>query len=254
MNKTVRNIIIRISMLVGIVVFVCLMVMAKWNTQHRAVQKIKISIDDKVGNFFVNKAEVVQLINEKFTIKGKVLSGRDLEKIEKTVAIIPQVQYANAYTDDKGELNIKVIQRIPLFRVYNLQGQSFYVDKHGVKFATTSNYAYKVPVVTGNIVEACDSTRAIQSDELKSVFRVANAIDKNELWKAMIGQYNIIENAHIEMTPRFGNGTIIFGNDANIEQKLKRLDIFYFDVLRKVGWNYYKVINIMYKNQVVCLK
>ncbi|HRG35237.1 MAG TPA: hypothetical protein PK355_03070, partial [Chitinophagales bacterium] len=61
MNKTVRNIIIRISMLVGIVVFVCLMVMAKWNTQHRAVQKIKISIDDKVGNFFVNKAEVVQL-------------------------------------------------------------------------------------------------------------------------------------------------------------------------------------------------
>lgn len=70
----------------------------------------------------------------------------------------------------------------------------------------------------------------------------------------MIGQYNVAEKAQVELIPRFGNGTVIFGDDRNMESKMKRLDIFYFDVLRKVGWDYYRVINIMYKNQVVCLK
>lgn len=42
----------------------------------------------------------------------------------------------------------------------------------------------------------------------------------------MIGQYIINEKGQVELIPRFGNCTVLFGDDKNIEQKIKRLDVF----------------------------
>ena len=254
MNKTVKNIIIRVSMLIGVAAFIFLIVMAKSNRAQNSVKNIEVNIDEWNGNFFVTNNQVLALINKNFDIIGKTLSGKDLEKIEKSLAIIPQVQKANAFLDNKGALTIKVDQRIPLFRVYNTLGESFYVDENGIKFPVTENYAAKVPIATGLIVEPCNKNQKIQGKQLKSIFKLIQELKKNQLWNSLIGQININEKLQIELIPRIANATIIFGDDQNIEQKLKRLDVFYFEVLQKVGWDRYKVINIMYKDQVVCLK
>lgn len=254
MNKTVKNIIVRVSMLIGLSAFIFLAVLAKKNRDENRVEKIKIGVDDWNGNFFINKSQVLSLVQDQFDVKGKMLSGKELEEIEKAVSVIPQIKNSDAFTDNKGNLNIKIEQRKPILRVYNLQGQSFYIDENGIKFPTTNSFAAKVPIVSGNITEMCDTTVKIQSEELNRVFNTVQTINKNKVWSAMIGQYNINEKNQIELIPRFGDCTILFGDDKNIDQKIKRLDVFYFDVLKKVGWDYYKVINIMYKNQVVCLK
>ncbi len=255
MNKTVKNIILRISILLGILVFIGLMVLAKINRDNSKIKTIRVEIDDLNGLFFTNEEQVLTTLNNRFDVLGKNLSGKSLEKIEQSLYIIPQVKAANAFTDDQGNLNIKIVQRVPLFRVYNLQGNSFYVDEHKIKFSTTPNFTAKVPIVNGKIMERMDSTQQqIQAVELKRVYRIIKAVQENKVWNALIGQYYINEKNQIELIPRFGTATILVGDDKNIEQRLKQLEIFYFDVLKKVGWNYYKVINIMYKNQVVCLK
>jgi cell division protein FtsQ len=254
MNKTVKNIVLRISMLIGVTGFVLLLAMAKLNRDESKVRHIKISIDEWGGNYFVTKGQVLSLIENNYRVKNKTLSGKDLEHIERAVAVIPQVKTANAFTDDKGDLNIKIIQRVPLLRVYNIAGESFYVDEKGMKFPVSNYYAAKVPVVSGNILERCDSTVKIRSRELASAFSIAQSVNKNKVWHAMIGQYHVNEKGQVEMVPRFGNTTVLFGDEKNAADKLKRLDIFYFDVLKKIGWNYYRVINIMYKDQVICLK
>jgi cell division protein FtsQ len=254
MNKTVKNIILRVAMLLGLIAFFVLVVLAKINRNNATIKQVNIGIDEWNGNAFVSKTQVLSLISDNFDVINKNLSGKELENIEKSIKIIPQVKKSDAYTDANGNLNIKIEQRVPIFRVYNLQGQTFYVDEDGIKFPTSLNYTAKVPIITGNISEVCDTNQHIKSVELNRVYKVIQTINKNRLWQSMIGQYNINEKKQIELIPRFGSCTIIFGDDKNIEQKLKRLDIFYFDVLKKIGWNHYKVINIMYKNQVVCLK
>ncbi len=255
MNKTIKNIILRISMLIGLSAFIFLVVTAKVNRDELKVKVINITIVGEFeGKSFVTKTQVLNQIQNKFDVIGKNLTGKELEKIEQYLLIIPQVKKSNAYTDANGNLNIKIEQREPLFRVYNFQNQTFYVDENGVKFPTSSTNSPKVPIITGNIFEVCDTNQKVQSVELKSIFNIVQSVNKNEVWKAMIGQYNINEKKQVELIPRFGNSTILFGDDKNMEQKLKRLDIFYFDVLKKIGWNHYKVINIMYKDQVVCLK
>ena len=55
MNKTTKNIIIRFSMLIGLVLFIFLGVMAKINRESLRIREIKIDIDDKGNNFLVNK-------------------------------------------------------------------------------------------------------------------------------------------------------------------------------------------------------
>ncbi|MCB0507600.1 MAG: hypothetical protein R2739_05275 [Chitinophagales bacterium] len=255
MQKAVKNIIIRLAMLAGLMLFLFLMIMAKINRDNAVIKKINIEIDDWNGNFLVDKQQVLQTINNRFDVLDKSINGKELEKIEQALYIIPQIKSANAFADKQGNLNIKIEQRVPLFRVYNLQGQTFYVDNQMHKFATSHTYSANVPIVTGNISEKLDtSNKKIQTKILAQLFNVASAIRQNTLWNAMIGQYNINEKLQIELIPRLGNATILLGDDANIEQKLKQLNVFYFDVLRKEGWNKYKVINIMYKNQVVCLR
>lgn len=254
MNKTVKNIILRVSMLIGLCLFIALVVMAKVNQDKLTIKKINIAIDEWDGNSFITKTQVLNLINNKFDIINKTLSGKELDEIEKYLLVIPQVQKSDVYTDANGNLNIKIEQRKALFRVYNFQNLSYYVDENGIKFPTSNIYTVKVPIITGNISEVCDTNQHIKSNELKSIFNIVQSVNKNKVWKAMVGQYNINEKSQVELIPRFGNSVVLFGNDKNIEQKLQRLDIFYFDVLKKVGWNHYKVINIMYKDQVVCLK
>lgn len=254
MNRTVRNILIRLTMLTGLIVFVFFVVMAKIHRDERTVRMIRVSVDEWNALFFINKQQVLNFVRTNFDIRDKVLTGEELERIEEAVNRIPQVRESSAYIDDQGNLNIRIIQRKPLARIYNLQGQSFYVDEDGVKFSTTDFYTAKVPVVSGVITESCDSTRPIESLQLKRIFNILRDVNNNTLWKEMIGQYNINDSGQVELVPRFGNAVILFGDDQDRAQKLKRLDIFYFDVLRKIGWDRYRVINIMYKDQVVCLK
>ena len=95
-------------MLIGLAAFIALVVIAKINRHASRVDKIKIGVDEWNGNFFVSKNQVLNLIQNQFEVKGKILSGKDLERIEKAVRVIPQVKNSNAYTDDKGNLNIKI--------------------------------------------------------------------------------------------------------------------------------------------------
>lgn len=134
MNKTVKNIIIRVSMLLGLTVFIVLIVLAKNNRVQNTVKNIEVNIDEWNGNFFVTKAQVLNVVNSKFNVIGKALSGKDLEEIEESLSVIPQVLKANAFLDNKGALTIKVDQRTPMFRAYNTFGESFYVDENGIKF------------------------------------------------------------------------------------------------------------------------
>ena len=61
-------------------------------------------------------------------------------------------------------------------------------------------------------------------------------------------------NGDMELVPRVGDHTILIGDDQQIHEKFEKLFLFYMEGLNKAGWNKYKVINLKYKDQVVCTK
>ena len=53
------------------------------------------------------------------------------------------------------------------------------------------------------------------------------------------------------MLPQVGDERIEFGLPVNEEVKLRKLRIFYKEILPKTGWNQYKRVNLEYEGQIV---
>ena len=79
-------------------------------------------------------------------------------------------------------------------------------------------------------------------------------VDKNNFWKSQIQQIYINLDEEIELIPRVGRHKIIFGDVSDMDEKFKKLMIFYKKGLHYTGWNKYKTINLKFKNQIVCTK
>ena len=54
------------------------------------------------------------------------------------------------------------------------------------------------------------------------------------------------------MIPRIGSYLIELGSLEDYPSKLKKLELLYVDGFGKLGWKDYKVVDVQYKNQVVC--
>ena len=73
---------------------------------------------------------------------------------------------------------------------------------------------------------------------------------KNEFWKAQIDQVHI-DNYQMELIPKLGKHQILFGEGVMIEKKFQRLMLFYRQIMKKTGWNYYSVLDLRYDKQLV---
>ncbi len=254
MNRTTKNIILNMLMLLIIVVFVVFVIYAKQKRNDFKPKSISINIDELEDNYLISKDDIYYLVTKYFTLNNQAIDDNTLRSIEKTICNIPVVKSANAYINNQGILNIDVKQRKPLFRVYNSSNQNFYVDYDGVKFFPKKNTSIKVPIVTGNISEKKVNNDTIQTAILNQVLNFCKYTQKVDEWKDSFGQININDANEIELIPRIGNSTILLGNTDVIEEKMNKLKVFYTEVLDKIGWERYRVINIMYKDQIICLK
>ena len=89
---------------------------------------------------------------------------------------------------------------------------------------------------------------------IEQVYELAKFIVADTFWNAQAEQIYVNENQELELIPRIGNHRIVIGDAENLAEKFNRLMIFYTQGLNKTGWNNYSVINLKYRNQVVCTK
>ena len=62
------------------------------------------------------------------------------------------------------------------------------------------------------------------------------------------------ELLEVELVPRSGRHTIVFGRIEQVERKFDKLLRFYRSGLMNIGWGEYRTIDIRYNDQVVCKK
>ena len=122
---------------------------------------------------------------------------------------------------------------------------SYYVDLDGNLMAVSSDFSAYVPIVTGVV------SKEIALNEL---YQFAIYLHSNPFWKAQIEQVHFETERKVILIPRVGNHVVELGSLDDYEQKLKKLYSLYRNGFSKVGWNYYKKINLSYENQAVCTK
>ena len=83
-------------------------------------------------------------------------------------------------------------------------------------------------------------------------FELINFINNDDFWKAQIAEIEIDASGEIVLWPQVTKQKIEFGAPDNIENKFKRLMVFYQEILPRNGWNSYTRVNLKYENQIVC--
>jgi cell division protein FtsQ len=224
-------------------------------------------ICDSTGHSFIDVADVLQLIEEKTgALKGRELSSINMAMLENTIRSNPFVASVRVFSSIEGRLHAEVRQRDPILRVINYRDEGFYIDRNGSYMPLSGKYTARVPVANGYIYnrEAERNIRYYSDAELKDtsvaisrafqVYEVAEYMRRNDFWNSQIEQIYMNVNGDMELIPRVGDHTIVFGDARELPAKFDKLYLFYKEGLNKTGWNKYKTINLKYKDQVVCTK
>ena len=217
------------------------------NNRHNEKRCLDYRIElDNEAQSMITRGEIISLMESvEDTIVGTLVGEMPLFEIEKKLEELKNVQNAEVFIDLKDILHVQLSQKKAIVRVKPQAKKDFYMDEMGSVFNLSTNYTEHLLVANGSIEDSTD---------IFYVLQLAKYISSDTFWKSQIIQIYIKENKEIELIPRVGNHTILFGDISNYKEKFNNLNLFYKKGVNKIGWNNYKEINLKFKNQIVCVK
>lgn len=228
--------------------------------------QIIISQDDE--NNFVEEEDILKFLRDRNdTLVDQPLHEINVYELERALSAHPSIASADVAVNVNGDVSIMVTQRKPIVRVINTSGESYYLDNKATLMPLADHYTARVLVVNGLITEQYAqfynlSVAGIKKDSalssasvLDDIYELAAYISADSLISGLITQAYVNAEREIELYPAVGNQRIIFGKAEDIAGKFEKLRIFYTEGLNSSnGWEKYSVINLKYKDQVVCTK
>jgi len=231
----------------------------------RPVRKISINITYGKADKLITISDIDSLLRKsRGELKGKPLGIINTAAIANLIRTQAYVSNVDVYETNEGYLNIDISQREPILRIVNQYQEGFYLDRDGNPLPLNSNYPAHVLVANGFIKDSFIKNTRLRvslSDDpnrqdslLTGLFKLAVFLTGDPYFRTAIDQIYVNEWQEVELIPRKGNHVVLLGDTEDMEGKLKKLFIFYTKGLNEIGWNKYQIINIKYKNQVVCSK
>lgn len=213
---------------------------------------VDINIKGVSNNFFVDKNDIMETI---ISISGgkpkdKTVGSFDLQEMEQALQQNIWVKTAQLFFDNNERLQVNVLEREPMARVFTSNGATFYIDSALAMLPLSEKFSARLPVFTNFPTDKKVLLKA-DSNLLKDILTVSMALQNDPFNMAMIDQVDVTPQRTFEMVPKIGNTIIVFGNAKNAVEKLDKLRLFYKQVIVKAGWNKYNEINVQYVNQVV---
>jgi cell division protein FtsQ len=227
---------------------------------------VKVNQDDDL--YFLENSDIIQLIKDRGdSIIRQPKATVNITSIEKALNSHANISKAEVYMSIDGKMEVLVEQRKPVLRVINADGDSYYIDSEGKLMPLSDKYTAKVLIVNGVISEPYIKRYMLSIEQigkdsllnatsmLDEVYAMANYINGDEFWKAQINQIYINDERDMEIVPTAGDQKIIFGDTTAMAEKFKKLLTFYQQGLNTTGWwNKYSIINLKFKDQIVCTK
>lgn len=240
------------------------------NKQQDALlcEKLTVNVNQENDLYFLDMYDVIQLIKDRGdSIVGQPKVTVNVSEIEKALNSHADISNAEVYMSINGEVKVEVKQRKPVVRVINLDGDSYYIDDEGTFMPLSTKYTAKVLIANGTLSEPfikryTYSVADIGKDSLLNatsmldeIYAMANYINGDKFWRSQIQQIYINKDKDMEIVPIVGDQKIIFGDTTFMDEKFKKLLTFYQQGLNTTGWwDKYSIINLKFKDQIVCTK
>ena len=235
--------------------------------KKQLVPEPEIIVHVEGENAFITNTELLDILKmERLYFEGQTREQLNIEEIEATITSISQVKWAEVFRKIDGSWKIDVELRNPIARIYNSAGENFYLDDEGFAVEIIPSHTARVLVITGEIPDRITSVSVpeiINNDSLISIlklddiYRISDYVCNDPLFRSLIGQAHLRKNGDFVLIPLVGDQKIIFGSarsTEDVEEKFKKLKIFYEEAMPYEGWDTYIEISLKYSDQVVCKK
>ncbi|AHM59492.1 hypothetical protein D770_06145 [Flammeovirgaceae bacterium 311] len=220
----------------------------------RTVRKVVVEIDNQINNYFLDEADVLKLLTDggEEKIVGASVENLSLKILENRLKNHKFVSNTEVSTDFQGNLFVSITQSKPIARILRQDGPGAYVSNVGQVLPLSEKYTARVMLLSG------DYTRKLWLDNLEEtpygqqLLELLLYIDQDPFWKAQIAEVSINRSGDIRLYPQVTRQVVEFGKAEDIEEKFRKLMIFYTHILPAKGWNTYDRVSLKYNNQIVC--
>ncbi|GIV34249.1 MAG: cell division protein FtsQ [Chitinophagales bacterium] len=231
------------------IIFFVILGAAVLDNSTRPCTAVRISINHESGLFFLDENDVAEMISAFYqtSLTETPVRHIPLKELEQKLEANPYVENAEVYTDNKGALHVFVEQAKPLVRIVNTKGVSYYLDVKGKKIPLSPKFTARVVVATGNLQED-------DKEQMKRLLDLCRFISEDKFWQSQFEQINITGSGDYDLVPKLGNYLIRLGKPEMLEEKFWKMEIFYKEVLKNVDSKDFRIVNLEFKDQIVCTK
>lgn len=218
-----------------------------------AIRDISVRIENGLNNHFLDEADILGLMRvDVQNLRGAKTSDINLKSIENKIKKDPFIKEADLYTDLKGNLIASVELRRPVARIIRNDGPDGYIAEDGTIMPVSEKFTARVLLVSGPYVR-----KILQQPNIKAtaagaqLLNLIHVLRKDEFWNAQIAQMDVDSRGRLTLFPQVGDERIEFGTPENEMVKLRKLKIFYKEILPKAGWNKYRRVSLQFEGQIV---
>ncbi len=199
-------------------------------------------------------------------LDGKVPVGMpmgllDTRRIEESILEIAHIKEAAVYKTIDHKLIVEVTERKPIARLIDARGAHALLDEDGYLLPLSGNAVLRLPIISGHfrIAEQSmgrhfTSADSIQIMPLQNCFTYAQKLHSEPFWLAQLQHSFYTAEGEFVAYPLVGNHTIQMGTVDDLDEKFHRLQLFYQQGMDASRWNKYSIINLKFKDQIVCTK
>ena len=206
---------------------------------------LQIGLRDSLDKHFVTEGDVIYMLKtSKLFPVEQPMNEINTEKIEQELMTNEMISKIEAFKTPSKNIKLEIEQKMPILRVNSTSG-NYYIDNMGSVMPLSRHYVAHVLVASGYI------NKEFAMNEL---YHFVQFLQDNEFWNNQIDQIYVDADQEVELIPLVGNHKILLGSFDDYQKKLDNLKLFYEQAIPKVGWEKYSLINLKYRNQIVCTK
>lgn len=239
---------------VGIAVMAGLLIAAvvsgyKTHPAERECHSLRYIIEDREERAYLTEVELTQLLhtNDLYPV-GRVVAPTTLHRIENTIAHHPMVRTAQCYITPRGEMRIRITQRVPLLRVQT-PVEVYFIDTDRRVMPSRESVKDRVPVVSGNVGLTMAS---------HSLADFALWLQEDDYWRARIHHLHVQNPQMVYIYLHLSNDSevvtfhrVVLGSMRGYEQKLHKLRVFLENGKEATKDKQYNEIDLRFKGQVI---
>ncbi len=181
------------------------------------------------------------LIHSEENLLNKAKSKINLYELEQKVRKNKMIENAEVFIAPNGQLQAYITQRVPIARIMSTT-DSYYIDRIGLTMPLSPNHSARVPLVTG-----------IHGKEMKDeCFKLIQKLRTDDFFKKQIIGIHRKSNGEYQLNTRIGKHKILIGKPVRIENKMRKLKVFYKKEWESETLKNCQLINLKYNYQVIC--